>query len=211
MFDIYLFDLDGTLTNPKLGITRGLQFALKFFGIAVSDPSQLEKFIGPPLRQTFSEEFGLSKESAEIAVQKYREYYGATGLYQNEVYKEIPELLAKLKEKGKILAVATSKPTIYAIQVLEHFGLLEFFAVVSGSEFDGTRDSKSEVIKYALSQLGVSGERVVMIGDRMYDIIGAKEIGIKSIGVTYGFGTYEELKKAGADKIVDRVEELYSL
>ncbi|MCL2370933.1 MAG: HAD family hydrolase [Firmicutes bacterium] len=211
MYDIYLFDLDGTLTNPKLGITMGLQFALKFFGIEVSDPSQLEKFIGPPLRQTFSEDFGLSKENAEVAVQKYREYYGVTGLYQNEVYKGIHELLAKLKEKGKILGVATSKPTVYAMQILEHFGLLEYFAVVSGSEFDGTRDSKSEVIEYVLSQLGVSGERVVMIGDRMYDIIGAKEIGIKSVGVTYGFGTYEELQKAGADKIVDRVEELLDL
>lgn len=207
-----LFDLDGTVTNPKVGITKSVAYALKHFGIIVDDLDQLCKFIGPPLKHSFQEFYGFGEKEADLAVEKYREYFGAEGLFENEVYQGMEDLLQYLVNRGKILLLATSKPAVYAKQILEHFGLAGYFSFVSGSELDGTRVRKSEVIEYALQQNNIIDKSlVVMIGDREHDIIGAKEAGVTSIGVLYGFGDREELEAAGADEIAETVGDVKKL
>ncbi|MCL2176818.1 MAG: HAD hydrolase-like protein [Firmicutes bacterium] len=210
-YDIYLFDLDGTLTDPKPSITKSVQYALKHFGIDEPDLSKLERFIGPPLSEGFSTFYNMSDTDAELASQKYREHYSKI-LFENEVYKGIPELLEGLKARGKTLGVATLKLTHYAVPILQHFNLLDYFALVKGFELDGYMNKKCKIINYILSHLDPDRKQsVVMIGDRMQDIIAAKDTGIKSIGLTYGYGTYEELKSAGADYIVNSVAELQKM
>jgi phosphoglycolate phosphatase len=207
-----LFDLDGTLTDPKIGITKSVQYALKSFGIDEPNLNALTKFIGPPLRDSFANFYGFSANEAELAVAKYREYFSDKGIFENEVYLGIPEMLKTLQNSGATLAVATSKPTVYARQILGHFTLDGCFSFVAGSELDGTRSVKSEVINYALNELGVTDKaNAFMVGDREHDIIGANESGIMSVGVTYGYGTRTELQNAGATYIVDKVDELTAL
>lgn len=207
-----LFDLDGTLTDPRVGITTCVQYALASFGIEEPDLSKLEKFIGPPLRDSFMRYYGFDEEQAERAVEKYRERFQDTGIFENEVYEGIPEMLKLLQSKGMFLAVASSKPQVYVERILEHFDLKKYFAVVVGSELDGSRENKDEVVQEALNRLfaykPVQKNQVYMIGDRCYDVEGAKPYGIESVGVTYGFGDMEELKAAKADYIVRSVEEL---
>ncbi len=207
-YDYILFDLDGTLTNPEEGITKAVSYALSHFGI--DEPlDSLKRFIGPPLRVSFSEYYGFSKEDAETAVSKYREVYSIKGLYQNEVYDGIDTLLNTLKQNSKTLFVATSKPTIYAKKILKHFNLLDYFTFVGGCELDGTRDQKSEVIAYVIEQNNLTDlSKVIMIGDRKHDIIGAKENNLASIGVLYGFGDMDELKSANADFIAKDTAEI---
>jgi phosphoglycolate phosphatase len=217
---LILFDLDGTLTNPKLGITSGVQHALKKFGIDEPNLAKLESFIGPPLRHTFMEQYGLSEEDAKTAVSYYREYYDPIGWRQNEVYPGIPEALQTLRSAGYAIGLATSKPTVFAERILTHFDLRDAFSVVIGSNLDGTREDKAEVIAAALEQSGMAplvdgavhsrgqvgqgqGNFVVMVGDRKYDIIGGKKWGLYTVGVTYGFGSRDELEDAGPDHIVD--------
>lgn len=198
------FDLDGTLTDPELGITSCVQYALEFFGIAVPDRSVLQPFIGPPLKDSFMHFYDLSAADAEIAIAKYRERFSAIGLFENEVYAGIPEMLQKLTSEGHILTVATSKPTVYARQILEHFSLSSYFAHICGSNLDGSRVKKGEVIAYALEQNGMpSPSAVKMVGDRKHDILGAQENHIFSIGVLYGYGSREELTSAAADALAD--------
>lgn len=209
-----LFDLDGTLTDPKVGITTCVQYALQSFGIEEPDLDKLEPFIGPPLKESFMNFYGMSEEQAESAVAKYRERFEDTGMFENEVYAGIPQMLHTLQSKGLFLAVASSKPTVYVERILEHFNIRKYFKVVVGSELDGTRVNKDEVVQEALRQLfgeqPVKKEEVYMIGDRKFDVEGAKAMNVDSVAVTYGYGSMEELKAAKADFIVQSVEELQS-
>ena len=207
-----LMDLDGTITNPKLGITRSVQYALKAMDIIVDDLDSLEIHIGPPLLDTFLDYYGFDMEKAELAVAKYRERFKDTGIFENEVYQGMEELLAKLKKAGKTIILATSKPEIFARQILEYFKLDSYFDDICGATLENDRSRKDQVIRYALEKNSITEyEDVVMVGDRKYDIEGAKAIGIASIGVLYGFGSREELEEAGANRISETVEELYDI
>ncbi len=207
-----LFDLDGTLTDPKEGICTCVQYALASFGIQEPDLDKLEPFIGPPLKESFMHFYDMNEEQAQAAVEKYRERFRDTGIFENKLYNGIPQMLRTLNSKGMFLAVASSKPTVFVERILEHFGIRSYFKVVVGSELDGTRTEKNEVVEEALRQLfgdaPVEKNKVYMIGDRRFDIEGAKAQGVDSVGVTYGYGGMEELREARADYIVRSVEEL---
>lgn len=204
-----LFDLDGTLTDPVVGITKSVQYALGAFGIEVADPLSLRHFIGPPLLEAFEEHYKFSREQAEKAVLKYRERFSTVGIFENEVYEGIPGLLSDLHAQGKKLLLATSKPEIYAKQILEHFGLASYFTFIGGSELNGDRTHKDDVIRYVLRAAKVvSTNDAVMVGDRKYDVLGAHKEGLVCIGVLYGHGGQEELWEAGADAIAGDVAEL---
>ena len=215
VFKYLLFDLDGTLTDPKIGITTCAQYALHHFGIEEPDLDKLEGFIGPPLADSFQEFYGFNEMQVKEAIQVYRERFSTVGLYENEIYPGIPEMLARLKNAGKKLAVASSKATVYVVKILQHFGIEQYFDVVVGSELNGTRTQKEEVIEEALRQLchddKTENDNVVMIGDRKFDIQGAKEFGLISVGVSFGYAPPGELEQAGADYIVDTVAELEEL
>lgn len=214
MFDYIFFDLDGTLTDPALGITNSFIHALKFYGLEIPSYEELCKLIGPPLPYSFETTFGFSHDKAMEAVGKYREYFSTRGLFENKVYDDIPQLLQTLKENGKHLVVATSKPEEYSIKIIEHFGLSKYFDFVCGSLMDESRSKKDEVIAYALQNcnLGESDkDRVLMVGDRFHDIEGAKKNGLKSCGVLFGYGTRSELENAGADFIAESVKALQDL
>lgn len=212
MKNYLLFDLDGTLTDPKIGICTCVQYALASFGIEEPDLDKLEPFIGPPLKDSFMKFYGMDDSQADTAVEKYRERFRETGIFENKLYEGIPQLLQTLNSKGMFLAVASSKPTVFVERILEHFQIRKYFKVVVGSELDGSRGRKSEVVEEALRQLfgdkPVEKDKVYMIGDRCYDIEGAREAGVDSVGVTYGYGNMEELREAKADYIVRSVEEL---
>lgn len=225
MFQKILFDLDGTLTDPKVGITKSVQHALKHYGIE-EEADNLTNFIGPPLIDSFMQFYGFSLEQAREAVTVYRERFAPIGKFENEVYPGIPEMLSSLKEAGVILAVASSKPELFVEQILEHFDLRKYFDVVVGSLLNETRTSKEEVVEEALRQLrdiastkdstnnGESAENTkettAMVGDRKFDIIGAKTHNLAAIGVSFGYAQPGELEEAEADHIADTVEELKS-
>ena len=212
MYDVILFDLDGTLTDPGEGITNSVAHALKRLGIPVPERRALYKFIGPPLYASFMDFYGLDRQKALEAVEFYREYYRDRGIWENEVYAGIPELLAKLKGADKRLLVATSKPENFALQILEHFDLRQYFDRVAGSTLDSSRVEKADVIRYALEQQGIApGPSVVMVGDREHDVLGARKAGLDCIGVLFGYGDAPELQKAGAARIAATVEELAGL
>ena len=211
MYDYILFDLDGTLTDPAEGITNSVAYALNKFGISVEDKRELYKFIGPPLVDAFAEYYGFSKEDSEKATAFYRETFRVKGLFENEVYDGVRELLETLKKQGKRLYIATSKPEEFTLRILKHFDLLKYFDFVAAATFDSTRNTKDKVIAYALEKLSVDDKsKVVMIGDRHHDIEGAKVNGIDSIGVLYGFGDKNELTDAGATYIAENVEDILS-
>ncbi len=206
-YQYILFDLDGTITDSKQGITNSVAYALKYLGISVENPDTLCKFIGPPLTESFKEYYNLSDIETETAIQKYREYYSEKGIYENELYSEIIHLLEKLKQNGKKIILATSKPTIYAKKILEYFNLEQYFHFIAGSEMNLSRYKKEDVIRYAIEQNKIVDKvEVIMVGDRKHDIIGAKENEIASVGVLYGYGGREEL--SGADFIVEKVADL---
>ncbi len=208
-YDFILFDLDGTLTDPGLGITNSVMHALKKYGIEVEDRTSLYKFIGPPLIDSFEKYYGFSHEEAAKSVDYYREYYKDKGIYENAVYDGVEELLKSLREKGKKIILATSKPEPFAKEILRHFGLEKYFLFAAGSTMSETRTNKAEVIEYALSECGITDKSaVVMIGDREHDIIGANKNGIDSIGVLFGYGSREELESAGATYIAETVENI---
>lgn len=210
--DYILIDLDGTITNPKEGITKSVQYALRAMNIYIDDLDSLTKHIGPPLRDGFMEYYGFDEEKAERTVLKYREYYIEKGIYENKVYDGMERLLTRLKQAGKYLIVATSKPEELAVKVLENFHLEHYFDDICGATFDNKRESKDAVIRYAIEKNSITdSDGVVMVGDRKYDILGAKATGIASIGVLYGFGSEEELKEAGADHIVAAVDDIYDV
>ena len=211
-YQYILFDLDGTLTDPKLGITKSVAYALKSYGIQVDDLDSLLKFIGPPLQESFVKYYGFSEEQGAEAVEKYREYFKPYGIYENKVYDGVENMLTELVKCGKKVILATSKPTVFANVILEYFHLDKYFTCTVGSELDGSRVKKGEVITEALRQAGVTDKSLaVMIGDREHDILGAKENGIDSIGILYGYGDRAEHEAAGAGMIVESVEQLLQL
>lgn len=203
MKSVYLFDLDGTLTNPKQGITKSVAYALSKFDIHVSNLDDLCVFIGPPLLDSFMEYYHMGKEDAEKAITYYREYFSVTGLFENEVYVGIRELLCTLQKQGKKCYVATSKPEPFAKQIIEHFGLESYFEDICGATMDGSRSKKGDVIAYALKKHDIHKEDAIMVGDRKHDILGAKENGLPCIAVLYGYGNRKEFEEAGADVIIE--------
>jgi phosphoglycolate phosphatase len=209
---VVLFDLDGTVTDPKAGITRSVRYSLESFGITVEDPDSLTAFIGPPLAESFKKLYGFDDAQAERAIAKYREYFAPKGIFENTLYDGMDVLLRRLSEKGVVLAIATSKPAVFAERILSHFEIDAYFSFVSGSELDGRRVKKGEVIRYALDTLGLSSpESAVMVGDREHDVIGARENGVESVGVTYGYGSLQELTGAKATYIAGSVAGLSEL
>lgn len=200
-------DLDGTLTDPEIGITRCMRYALEKLGREVSDGADLTWCIGPPLQHSFERLLGNADDAAR-ALQFYRERFGEVGLFENEVYDGIPDALAALRASGNRVFVATSKPTVYASQIIEHFELAPYFEDVFGSELDGTRVDKTELLGWLMQHKDLATSETVMVGDRRHDIIGARNNGLRSIGVLYGFGGREELVEAGADRFCERPGEL---
>lgn len=218
MFEYILFDLDGTLTDPKLGITSSVQYALRALGIEEPSLDRLEPFIGPPLADSFREFYGLEGERLATAIDKYRERFATQGIFENEIYPGIPQMLADLKAKGKKLAIASSKPTLFVEQILEHFEIEKYFDHVVGSNMDGTRGTKEEVVEETLRQMltvemtpAQKRDAVAMVGDRKFDIEGARAHGITSVGVLFGYAPEGELEEAGADYIVNSVRSLQVL
>lgn len=208
-YDIILFDLDGTLTDPKLGIVNSILYALNYFGIKEKNPERLTMFIGPPLLDSFMKYYQFDEDLAVRAIEKYREYFTSKGIFENAAYPRIPELLEELYDIGKTLVLATSKPTDFAQRILDHFNLAQYFCFTGGSNLDGSRTRKAEVIAYALQKSGLEAQsKAVMVGDRKFDLIGAKEIGIDSIGVLYGYGSRNELEKENPTYLVKSVDEL---
>ncbi len=205
-----LFDLDGTLTDPGLGITNSVMYALRKFGVDVPERSQLYPFIGPPLKDSFRSCYGFSDEKCELAVMYYREYFKKKGMFENEVYDGIHDLLTRLKASGRSLIVATSKPEVFAVDILRHFDLYKYFDFVSGATLNDVRNKKADIIRYALESCGIAKSSAVMIGDRKHDMIGAKENGLDSIGVLYGYGTYDELKTAGATMLAAEPADIWN-
>lgn len=210
MKQIILFDLDGTLTDPKEGITKSVQYALKAYGIEEPDRDKLCSFIGPPLTDSFQEYYGFTPEAARGAILKYREYFSGKGIFENKVYEGIAQMLKELKQDGFELAVATSKPELFAEQILEHFDLKQYFTVIGGADMEETRVKKADVIAYTLERLSVEKEEadIVMVGDRRHDAEGAKVHGIPCLGVLYGYGSRTELLAAGAEALAENVEDL---
>lgn len=209
MYSIVLFDLDGTLTDPGEGITNSVAYALGKFGIKADDKTQLYSFIGPPLKDSFMKYYDFTESDALLAVDYYREYFRDKGIFENRVYDGIPQLLSDIKRSGRKIALATSKPEKFAKQILKHFDLSEYFDFIGGATMDETRSKKSDVINYVLKSLDITNKAtVVMIGDRHHDIDGAKQNGIESIGVLFGYGNDEELKNAGATYIAKTVDDI---
>lgn len=207
-----LFDLDGTITDSETGITRCVEYALNYFGIQVNDLRELSPFIGPPLLDSFKDFYHFNDEQAIIATAKYRERYTDKGIFENELYPGIKELLAEAQQKDKKVILATSKPEIFARRILDYFGLSNYFFFIAGSGLDGSLHTKTDVINHILQSNNITElSTVVMIGDRKHDIIGAKNVGIDSIGVLYGFGDYKELSEAGANYIVEDITTLRKL
>ena len=212
MYKYILFDLDGTLTDPGIGITNSVMYALKKFNIDVEDRATLYKFIGPPLLESFEKYYGFSKEESELALTYYREYFTPKGLYENEVYEGIEAVLTELKSRKKVLIVATSKPEAFAVEILQHFHLDRYFDFIAGATMDEKRTKKADVIAYALEQCKITDKAsAIMIGDREHDVLGAKQVGLDSVGVLYGYGNYEELENAGATYIVENPGEILKI
>ena len=210
-YNIILFDLDGTLTDPKVGITTCCQYGLRAVGVDVPDLKELEQFIGPPLLPAFQEVYGLDEEQALKAIDKFRERFQSVGLYENELLPGVPQMLRTLKEHGKILATASSKPEVFVKQILQHFDIDSWFDEIVGSTMDEKHAGKAEVIGEALRRLGCADadrDSILMVGDRMHDVEEAVALNIRTVGVTFGYGSRSELEQAGAWRIVDTMEEL---
>ncbi len=204
-----LFDLDGTLTDPGIGITNSVMYALKKFDIIEPDRRKLYPFIGPPLLESFHKYYGFTEDQANEAIEYYREYFRAGGIFENSVYEGIPEMLAELKKKGVFVALATSKPYEFAAEILKHFDLYQYFDYIGAATMDGRISKKADVIAELLDKLGIEDkDSVLMVGDRDQDIEGAKKNELSSAGVLWGYGSHDELQGAGADYLVAQPGEL---
>ena len=204
-------DLDGTLSDSAPGIVRSAQYALEAFGIHVDNLDDLLCFVGPPLEESFQEFYHLTPSQADEAVKVYRRRYEKIGVYENALYPGIPQFLDKARQAGKVLMVATSKPQRMADLVLSYFGIADRFAFVGGRE-DSSRRTKEEVIRYAMKEIGLPRtEDILMTGDRKHAVLGAKAVGLDSVGVLYGYGSRDEFQAAGATYIVDTLKELEEL
>lgn len=208
MYQTILFDLDGTLTDSGQGILNSVAYALEKMGIEEPDTANLNRFIGPPLYESFSRFYQLSPEDTQSAVDAFRVYFKEKGMFENQLYPGIIPLLEELRTAGKTLVIATSKPEIFAKQILEHFGIAHYFDVIAGASLDSSRISKADVIGYAINQLEAFPNNAVMIGDREHDIEGARRHQLPAIGVLYGYGNKQEFEKAGATMIVETVQDL---
>ncbi|MGM9668660.1 MAG: HAD family hydrolase [Faecousia sp.] len=205
MYQTCLFDLDGTLTDPGIGITNAVAHALKKCGIPVPERSALYPFIGPPLLDSFARFYGMNEAESLRAVEFYREYYRAAGIHENVLIPGTKELLSALKGQGKTLILATSKPQEFAEKILDTFDLTRFFDYIAGATFDASRSTKAAVIRYALEQAGITDvSTTVMVGDREHDVLGARENGLGCIGVLFGYGSREELERAGARHLAEK-------
>lgn len=207
MYKAILFDLDGTLTESGEGITKSVQYALEKLGKPVPPLEELRVFVGPPLMEQFMKYADLDEDTARLAVKYYRERYSTVGIFENQLYPGVEEMLSELSAKGYCLAVASSKPERFVLQILEHFHLSDYFDEIVGSEMDGRRTSKAEVIEETLARLQLSEhrEQVVMVGDKEHDVLGARACGLSCVAVSYGYGTREELEQAKPLKVVDSV------
>ncbi len=206
MYKYILFDLDGTLTDPKEGITKCVQYALAACGIDEPNLDNLLSFIGPPLVDEFMRVYGFSLEKAQFALEKYRERFPVKGIYENKIYPGAAELLSALKQSGKKIALATSKPQPYAEKILENFEIKQYFDVIVGATFDSKRNDKADVVAEVLNQLGITEdkkEEVIMVGDRKHDVLGAAKNGINTVGVRLGYAEEGELETAGAIYIAE--------
>jgi phosphoglycolate phosphatase len=209
-YKTWLFDLDGTLTDPMVGITKSIQYALLRFDIEVEDLNVLKPFIGPPLLGSFQQFYGFSESVAQQAITYYREYFVEHGMYENELYAGITDLLTLLKGQGNRLLVATSKPEIFAKQIIEHFNLSSYFEYIGGSELDGVRSDKSELIAHLVKTYNIDCSKAIMVGDRKHDMIGAVNNGMAAVGVGYGYGDEQELRSAGAAYYMPTVSALHA-
>lgn len=209
--DTLFWDLDGTLTDPYEGITRSVAYALGFFDIEVPDRTVLCPFIGPPLKDSFMRFYGFSPSDADLAIVRYREYFADKGLFENTVYPGIPALLDALKRAGRRHILATSKPGVFAERILDHFGLSPYFSAIAGSDLEGKRVKKEDVLRHALELTKAKPAQSLMIGDREYDVHGARLVGMDCIGVTYGYGSEQELLDSGAAALADSAEALRRL
>lgn len=200
------FDLDGTLTNPEEGILNSIQYAADYYNVATVR-EDLKKYIGPPLVDTFKELIGEDK--AEEAIEKYRERFAAGGgMYENEIYPNVRQTLSALKDKGYILCTASSKPRIFVDKILEHFDIKKYFDFVGGASLDGSVSKKEDVIKLVLQQTGIENSQVLMVGDRKFDLEGARRMNMDAVGVLYGFGSYEELSACKNVALINDITEL---
>ncbi|MGN1118852.1 MAG: HAD-IA family hydrolase [Oscillospiraceae bacterium] len=211
MFNTILFDLDGTLTNPYIGITSGILYALEKLGVERPPRESLVTFIGPPLFDELQRRFGFDDDTAREGVRLYREYYSAGGLFENELIDGAEDLLKTLKARGKRICLATSKPEEYARRILERFRVLEYFDFVGGATLDGRIGTKAEVIRLVLRETGADPSECVLVGDRFHDILGAHETGMKCICVLVGFGSREEYAQYGADFVAETLAEVNGL
>lgn len=209
MYNTILFDLDGTLTDPAEGITGAVAHSLEQMGMEPEARSELVAFIGPPLFDTYAQRYGFNEAQTRQAVGYFRDYFQRQGIFENKVFDGIPELLEALHTAGKTIVLASSKPEVFCKQILEHFGLLQWFDFVAGATFDESRVEKADVIRHALDSMHLTPDaHTIMVGDRMHDALGARKLGLDCIGVAYGYGSEAELKEAGCVHIVPTVAEL---
>lgn len=211
MYQYIFFDLDGTLTDPRKGITKSVQYALKCMGIEEQDLTKLEPFIGPPLLESFAEYYGFTVEQARQGVDYYREYFSEKGVFQNQLLEGVPKLLISLKTNGKVICVASSKPEVFVRMILEHFQVDSCFDYICGGSMDESRISKEDVIEELLHRMELPEEerkKILMVGDRRHDVEGAAKFGIPCLGLSMGFAAEGELEKAGAVAVADSMEEV---
>ncbi len=210
MIQNILIDLDGTLTDPKVGITTSARYGLEKVGHPISEDTNIDWIIGPPLKASLAKILNVDADDtlAEQALMAYRERFAVTGLYENHVFEDVAETLAELKRRGYRLFLATAKPTVYAKQILEHFNLAQYFTEIYGSELNGDRTNKGELIQYILAQQGIQADQCIMVGDREHDIFGARHNGIESIAVKYGYGSEIELQQAQPQYTIENFSHL---
>lgn len=212
MYEYVFFDLDGTLTDSGEGIINAAIYALEKYNIEVNDRSELRKFIGPPLQDSFSTDYGFQEDEIEDVIKIFREYYSEKGIFENTIYENIQAMLFELKNRGKKLVVATSKPEVFTKKVLDHFNISSYFDYVSGATLNNEKIKKVDIIRDAICKLGITDKsKVIMVGDRKLDVLGAKENGIDSIGVLWGYGDLLELEKVGPTYIAEKVLDLLEI
>lgn len=211
MYKYIFWDLDGTVTDSAEGILNSVAYALEKLGLPVKDKNTLRPFIGPPLTESFKDFYDFDEERSALGVRYYREYYPQKGIFENRLYDGISVLLKKLSESGAKNILATSKPEVFAVTILKHFEVSQYFEIIAGSTMDTSRQNKTDVLRYAINKSGAASlDEAIMIGDRKHDIIGAHNVGIKCAAVCYGYGSREEFIKYGADFIIDNINELDS-
>ena len=208
MYKNIMFDLDGTLTDSGRAIIASVEYALSHFGYKDQPIDKLKRFVGPSLYDSFTREYGMNEEDCAKAVTIYRDIYRKGNMYDVDVYEGIPELLKDLKNAGYTNLVITSKPIVFTEQIVRHIGLAPYFDYMVGPDLKSKSSDKKFLIERAISEYGLKREECLMIGDTRFDILGAVDSGVDSMGVTYGFGREEELRAAGATYIVDRAADI---